>query len=134
MKTFFLSLIFLFSLSIFAGDVPLFGVSSDGIYFVHQSLVEKIEGSSPKVLFGPNWSEQPMRLEGEYYVYRSGRPIYVKKVSYCFAVGGSHYLPHVLADFDIPGASFSELESRGEVRDNLSGGYNFYTKPVRFPG
>jgi len=129
-KKILLSFIILFALLIPAvaqNTSALYGVSPDGVYFIHKSLVEKTDGTKPSVLFSPDWSGRPMTLQGNYYVYNSGRKI-IMKAMYCFAIGGNRYIPHALDGLDISGIN------PDDIKDNNQGGFNFITAPIKFPG
>lgn len=83
--------------------------------YISKALVDRTEGSVPKLMIGPSWVRTSVVLRNGYYVAT------VKKSNsdYCFDIGGNRFIPH--AALDDPNIKATD------VVDNGVGGYNFRT-------
>lgn len=101
----------------------LYGVTTDGTYFISKKLVDKAEGDAPKAMFGPSWNRKDMQAAGDYFIFKSGvKKRLGVKTDYCFDIGGDRYIPHALAE--------DPIIKDGDFVDNGKGGYNFRTGPI----
>lgn len=100
-----------------------YGVTADGIYFVNADLVKAINGSVPKLLAAPNFKAEAMKLDGNYYVYASGKKLRAGggKTDFCFDAGNGQYIPHALMND-------ARIKTE-DTADNGVGGYNFRMSP-----
>ena len=108
-----------------AFDAPggaLYGVTSDGTYFISTDLVTAANGSAPKAMVEfEDYERQAMTLDGNYYIYKSGEKMEAsEKVHFCFDIGGDRYIPHALR---------KKTSIQANVVKNGRGGYNFYMLP-----
>jgi len=108
-----------------AFDAPggaLYGVTADGTYFVSADLVKAANGSAPKLLAAPAFKAEVMKLDGNYYIYASGKKLRANtKTDFCFDVGNNQFIPHVLVN---------DARIKAEdAADNGVGGYNFRMAP-----
>jgi len=122
-------LVVMFSVAaIFAQDASksMYGVSPDGMIYIHKSYIDKTEGKKPMVKCSPNWANKAMTLKGDYYVYETGRKI-IMPLTWCVAIGSERYIPHALDGVDVVGLD------PADIKDNGKGGFNFMTAPSPFP-
>ncbi len=106
-----------------------YGVTTTGIYFISQEMVDAVEGSSPKVRTAKNgWMDESMTLNNGYYTWDSGAMLSTAfAVTWCVNIGGNRFLPHALEQAENPGKYIRENE---DIVENGVGGYNFRTKPI----
>ena len=115
-------------------DSILYGVYQDGTFFIAKKLVDAVEGSNPKVMFGPEWQKKEMKLSADKKFYYFGpekklSPLF--KVDYCFDIGGNRFIPHALNS--LRDEEILKLIDGENIVDNGMGGYNFRTKPLPVP-
>lgn len=106
----------------------LYGVTTSGLFFIHKSLVDEINGSAPYLrtsLDGWN-AEYEMKLNDEYYtVSLSTKKELNRKISYAIKIGSNKFIPHALLDV------FSDLINEDDCVSTELSGYNFQTMPLR---
>ena len=115
-------------------DSVLYGVYQDGAIFIATKVVEAVEGSKPKVMFGPEWQKKEMKFSADkkFYYFRAEKKFSpFLKVEYCFDIGGRRFIPHALADLE--DENIISLIKPNDILDNGIGGYNFRTKPLPIP-
>lgn len=124
-----MAMIFIANLAL-AFEAPggaLYGVTTDGVYYLAKSLVDAANGKPPKVMFQPDpsvdkWVRLEMSLDGSYYVYSSSRKLLPGvKTDFCFDIGNRKYIPHALIQ--------DQRIKAGDYVDNGVGGYNFRLEP-----
>ncbi len=105
--------------------VAWYGCTESGVFFIHQSLVDEVEGETPPYLRAAvtAWQDKEMKKQGEYWVYNTHKHLFTPQY-WCVNIGGDRYLPHELVNIG------SNKLKKGEVVDNHRGGFNFKTKPL----
>jgi len=108
-------------------EIPLYGFTKDGLFFIAKSLIVEFKGSKPKFRADlTDWEDCPMKEQNGYYIYKydiKSQPL-TDKVIYCFSIGGNRYIPHVLVN------KRPIRYNHDDVSDNNQGGYNFKTLPL----
>jgi len=115
--------IMVMAMAVQAFDAPggaLYGVTADGTYFVSADLVKAANGSAPKAMVAPSFKREAMVLDGNYYVYKSGKSVRAK-TDFCFDIGNNQYIPHAVID--------DARVKAADVSDNGVGGFNFRVAP-----
>jgi hypothetical protein len=103
-----------------------YGCTENGVFFVHMSLVDDVEGETPPYLRAAvtGWQDVKMEKQGNYWVYNTHKHLIVTQY-WCVNIGGDRYLPHELINIG------SDKLKKGEVVDNHRGGFNFKTVPLK---
>lgn len=115
-------------------DRPLYGVTPDGVFFVHESLVVNAQGKDP--VFASevsNFKGRRTQLKNGYYVYDSNTVAHDKKQFekgvgrqlppiYLFAIGNGLQIPDALM-------KSGWIEEKDTVEDKNAGRV-FRTEPV----
>ena len=118
------------NLSTKESKLPLYGVSTDGTFFIHRSLIDKAKGNTPVLRSALiNWdNEIPMELNGDYYTVKVTieKPL-SRKIEYCFRVTERYFIPQLLIDNN------SSLINDNDCKYNGDDGHNFYTTPLNLP-
>lgn len=108
-----------------AFDAPggaLYGVTADGVYFLSADLVKAANGGAAKLLAAPGFKAEAMKLDGNYYVYASGKQLRPDgKTDFCFDVGNNQFIPHAIVN--------DARIKQEDIADNGVGGYNFRLAP-----
>ncbi len=104
----------------------LYGVSCDGTYFIHKSLIKEANGKYPLILGDfSDWKNIKMEFKNDYYYVKTGNIVSsnYKKV-YCFLIGNRSFIPHELIKKE------SKHINPDDTIPNGDGGYNFSTLPI----
>lgn len=106
----------------------LYGVTKEGIFFIHRSLVEKVGGNSPLLRSElTSWEkDEPMELNSQGYYIASiiiEKPL-TRKIDYCYRIGDNKFIPHALINVN------SALVKDNDCINNGNKGYNFSTMPL----
>ena len=114
-------------------NIPLYGFTEQGVFFIHQSLVENIKGENPRLVSQiTDWKPRKMEQKGVYWVYDChaqpkdfGMFQFYKgfPVEYYFEAGFNKSIPNNLLQFE--GLFLSQ-----ELRLHETVGYIFLTEPV----
>ena len=101
-----------------------YGVYNDGKFFVSKPMVDKIEGTSVKLITGEtSWIPVPMVLTNNTYQCDISKKLQ-GKIRYCFEVDGSQkkYIPHALEN-DL-------INWEEDTDSNGKGGFDFVTEAM----
>ena len=101
-----------------------YGVYNDGKFFVSKQMVDRIEGTSVKLITGETaWVAVPMVLTGNTYQCDISKKL-EGKIRYCFEVDGSQkkYIPHALEN-DL-------IYWEEDTQPNDDDGFDFLTEAI----
>lgn len=101
-----------------------YGVFNDGKFFISKQMVDKIQGTSVKLITGETaWFPVPMTLINETYQCDISKKLQ-GKIRYCFEVDGSQkkYIPHALEN-DL-------IYWEEDTESNGAGGFDFVTEAI----
>jgi hypothetical protein len=115
-----------------AQEAKMYGVTPNGIIFIHKSYVDKTEGSKPYAMWDPSWTKNhKMVLKGNYWVYETGKKLSSSfPFTWCVWIGGDKYLPHALFNdnVEVSGFDINDTQPNGQGT-----GKNFLTTPCELP-
>lgn len=113
-----------------------YGYTLDGTFFCHKSMGDSLGSSDIPLLITRVVAKSsteysvPMELEGDWYVYHSGKKM-KKTEKYCFDFGGE-FIPYVFAsEWDHDMKEYTKFfVKEGDITEmNKYGGYDFKTGP-----
>lgn len=117
-------------------EKPLYGVTGQGVFFIHDALVKNAGGTSIRLASqATEWKRRAMKKKGAYHIFdcnsiNHDKSLFVFyknfKIQYCFYIDKYVSIPDVFSDSkDI----LKSLDPK-DISTTLEYGFVFFTKPM----